>query len=1338
MAKDNVIGLAMGLDVTDLKAGINEVKKLVKQSKDEFNVATAGLDKWTKSSDGLTAKLKQLDKQLDAQNKAVAGYKAEIERVSQLEGDHSIQLEQLKSKLQKAEIEVKKTESSIAKYNTSLSQVNAENKKAESTFGKLTDEIEKQKAELSELEYEYKDAVITYGKNSKEAKALEKQITSLNGELQDNQNEVKKADKQLENLEKQFDDTEEEAADFGSAIDNIKGLGGAVAKGIGAIGATVGGLATAFFATAESTKELRTNMGKIGTAFETAGLSAEQATDTYKNLYAVVADEGKATEATSHIAKLAKSQEDLQKWTEICTGVYATFGDSLPIENLAEASNETAKTGKITGGLADALNWAGKSEEEFQASLDKCSNEQERNKLITETLNGLYSEASEKYKETNKDVIESNKAQAELSDTMADLGAKAEPLLTTIKDGFNKVLQAVIELINGADFEGIKAGIESAFQYFIDTIIPAIVDGFNWIIDNKDTLIAGIVAIGTGMLAWNVVSIIQGVVTAIKGWMVATEGLTLAQKLLNIVLNANPIGIVISLIAGLVAGFVLLWNKSDAFRQFWIDLWEGLKKAVGVVVDWIKANWQALLLFMVNPVAGVFKYLYDNFEGFREIVHKVLNAIKNFFSNLWKDIKKIWGSTVDWFKNIGSKIADGFKSATSKVKDFFSNTWNAIKNVWSIVISWFVNIGTKISNGFKTATNNVKNYFVNTWNNIKKVWNVVISWFSNIATKLVNAFKSIPSKIKTYFSNAWNNVKKIWSTVSGWFANIATKLVNAFKNIPSKIKTFFVNAWNNVKSAWSNPTKFFNDVKDKIINAFKTLPSKMSSIGSDLVKGLWNGIKDMTSWVIGKIKGFTGDVLGGIKKFFGIHSPSKEMAKIGKFLDEGLAQGIEKNKNVVKNATDNLGKELLGSLSGIEKQIENKKLAEKLVALGGKTENPFKGWTHAQLNEESVELESTLANINKQIIDNGIVQEQWGSSSDKMIERAKLLEERYTIQLKLLDIYNQKLKYYESSGVETPKWVEDNLNTLTAGLETTLNEYEELNEAIDNQTEKTTESFVDKFEKALGINEKQMDSWTDKIGNELSKMVDYFEQGFNALGNLGSEFINLYNQSIDNEIQGLDRELSKFNKVKDAEIEKQEELFEKGLITEQELANAKATIEEEKRVQEEETLKKKNELAEKQFNAQKANDIAQATIQGALAIVKGFAELGPIAGAINAGVQAGITAVQIGTIASQKFVPMLAKGGIVDGATLAMIGENGKEAVVPLENNTGWIREIAEKLSEIMQKDFSFGVNQNLVPAYAGNTTINNYYTQNITAPKSPSRIELYRDTKNLLSLKGV
>lgn len=1219
--KDNNIGIKISTDIADLKSGIKSIKDEISRADKDFQKATAGLDKWTASSEGLEAKLNQLNTKLTSQKKSVELYKDEIERVSKLEGDHSVQLQQLKDKLESAEIAVSKTEKEIKHYSNSLEDVTKKEKEAETELGKLTKTISEQESELKDLQTEYKNAVITYGENSEEAKTLAKQISKLSDELDENKNTVKKADDELEKLDKQFDETADSAEQFSKGIDGIKSLGSKVAGGIATIGASIGALAGGFLATAEGTREFRNNMAKLETGFTEAGLTAEDATNTFKELYSVLGDEGQATEATAFLAKFADDEKELASATHTLTGIYATFGAALPLEGLTEAINHTSSLGSVQGNLADALEWSGVNVDDFNAQLEKCSDEEERQALIMETLSGIYDGAADTYKEVNKDVIDSNKAQANLSETMAKLGEKAEPILTVVKEGFNQVLQEILKLTEGVDFNALAEKIKSGFAYFIDTIIPAIKDGFQWVLDNKDVLIAGIVAIGTAMLAWNVVSIVQGVVGAIKGWQAATTGMTTAQALLNAVMSANPIGLVIAAVAGLVAGFVLLWNKSDAFREFWIGLWEKLKSVVRTVVDWIKENWDTMLLFLMHPVAGVFKYLYENFDGFRNKVDEVVKKVVQFFKDCWSNIKEAWSGAKAYFDDLGEKIA------------------------------------------------------------------------------------------------------------------------NAFKNIPSKIKEFFSNAWNNVKTAWSTVTTFFTEIKDNVIDAFKELPSKMLDVGKNLVEGLWNGIKDMSSWVTKKIKGFTDDVLGGIKKFFGIHSPSKEMAKIGKFLDEGLAQGIEKNKTVVTKATDNLGKELLGSLSGIEKQIENKKLAEKLVALGGKSENPFKGWTHAQLNEESVELESTLANINKQIIENGINQEQWGTSQDKMIERANLLEERYQAQLKLIDIYTQKLKYYETSGTDVPDWVKNNLEAVKQGVEITLNEYTELSEKIGEVAQdlnKPADTFVDKFEKAFGLTETQLNEWQNKAGKTLSKVVDYAEKVGGKIGEVGSAISDFINQQIENEMASLDEELNAFNQAKDEELEKQQEMLNQGLISEEEFALAKEKIEEEKRVQEEETLKKKNELAKKQFNAQKANDIAQALIQGALAIVKGFAELGPIGGAINAGIQAGITAFQVGTIASQKFVPMLAKGGIIDSPTFAMVGEAGKEAVIPLENNTGWIKELAEKISSIMQKDFSFGLNNlQLQPAIAQQPIVNNYYYQTINSPKQLSRREIYRDSKNLLALKG-
>ena len=115
----------------------------------------------------------------------------------------------------------------------------------------------------------------------------------------------------------------------------------------------------------ESTKDYRNTMNGLETAFKTAGFEAANANDTYKSLYSVLGDTDKAKEAAQFIGLMANNEKDLASWTDICTGVYATFGDALPIEGLTEAANETAKVGQVTGVLADALNWAGISEDEF-------------------------------------------------------------------------------------------------------------------------------------------------------------------------------------------------------------------------------------------------------------------------------------------------------------------------------------------------------------------------------------------------------------------------------------------------------------------------------------------------------------------------------------------------------------------------------------------------------------------------------------------------------------------------------------------------------------------------------------------------------------------------------------------------------------------------------------------------------------------------------------------------------------------------------------------------------------------------------------------------------------
>ena len=345
---------------------------------------------------------------------------------------------------------------------------------------------EKIKREFSRLKRIFKDLDKNklqkqFDEQAKKAEAAEKALKKMrdNGieptnpayqKMQTNLNNTK-AD--MVKIQKEIDDTSKKLksskVDWESVGETVGKVGKAIGAACAAMGAAIAAAGAAFFGLAEETREARENMGKLETSFTTAGHSAEDA----KNTYTVLGDDGQATEGAAHLAKLTTNEKELSDWTNICTGVYATFGDSLPIEGLTEAANETAKTGSITGNLADALNWAGVSEDDFQASLDACTSEQERQALITSTLNGLYSEAADKYREVNGDIIDAQKATANLNSAMAALGAIAEPIITKLKQLAAELLQEItpfVELI-GKGLTGALSGAESAAEDFTDGLL---------------------------------------------------------------------------------------------------------------------------------------------------------------------------------------------------------------------------------------------------------------------------------------------------------------------------------------------------------------------------------------------------------------------------------------------------------------------------------------------------------------------------------------------------------------------------------------------------------------------------------------------------------------------------------------------------------------------------------------------------------------------------------------------------------------------------------------------------------------------------------------------------
>ena len=260
-------------------------------------------------------------------------------------------------------------------------------------------------------------------------------------------------------------------------------------------------IAAAWAATIEGTRDYREAMAKLETALVTHGHSSETAKKTYKELQAVLGDTDQAVEAANHLALLCSNEEDLSTWTDICRGVYATFGDSLPIEGLTESANETAKVGQVTGSLADALNWAGISEDDFNKQLQACLTTEERQQLIRDTLNNSYKSASEQYKETGKSVMEANVAQEKMTSSLAKIGEVGEPIMTGLKTWVSEMAEAAVPYLE--EFVGWIDENRDSLSQMGDKIsemagigFDFLLDGLVWIAENGELVTTILMGIG--------------------------------------------------------------------------------------------------------------------------------------------------------------------------------------------------------------------------------------------------------------------------------------------------------------------------------------------------------------------------------------------------------------------------------------------------------------------------------------------------------------------------------------------------------------------------------------------------------------------------------------------------------------------------------------------------------------------------------------------------------------------------------------------------------------------------------------------------------------------------
>ena len=548
--------------------------------------------------------------------------------------------------------------------------------------------------------------------------------------------ETDKFKRSVEDAEKQTKSFKEQVAEAGKSVEeNLSGAGEKISTGLKTAGVALAAAGASLLALGESSKEYRNEQAKLQTAFESAGQSAETAKTTYNDLYRVLGDSGVATEAASHLAQLKVGQEELAEYTDICQGVYATFGDSLPIEGLTEAINHTTNLGEVQGTLADALEWSGVSTDEFNEKLAACNTEAEREKLIRETLNGLYGEAAAKFEENNAAILAQNEAQAKMNEAMAALGEVTTPIMTMLTELGANVLTAITPHL-----QSFAENYLPVIQSILTEIGTALGNALNFLLEHQGVLAAIAIVIGTVVAAIGLYNAVAAVKAAMDAAQVTTIGALIAAHIAQAaaaMVALAPYILIVAAIAAVIALIVLC-----------IKHWDKIAEAAGKAWDWIKGVWEKVANWInekvVQPIVKFFQNLWTKIT---EIFGKVKEWFSEKFQQAWEGIKSIWNGVGDWFKGIWTKITGVFGSVKDWFREKFSAAWDAIKNVFSNVGSFFSGLWDKIKSTFSALGTKIGDAI---GGSVKAGINSVIGWIESTINKaigLINGAINIINKV---------------------------------------------------------------------------------------------------------------------------------------------------------------------------------------------------------------------------------------------------------------------------------------------------------------------------------------------------------------------------------------------------------------------------------------------------------------------------------------------------------------------------------------------------------------------------------------------------------------
>jgi len=462
----------------------------------------------------------------------------------------------------------------------------------------LAEALEKSKEKMEtlreaerQLEDRFQRGDLTAQEYREQHRALQREILFTENRMEDLQRQQEQCENAMRHVGDSVEELAEDLEDAGDSAssfsDTFKGafLGGSLAGAIQSIAGSVSSLVS-------ETLEYRKIVGTLETSSKKAGYTAEETAASYKQLYGVLGDEQSAATALANLQALGLEQDQLQQVTEAAIGAWATYGDSIPIDGLAEAINETIQAGQVTGTFADVLNWAGTSEDDFNTALEACQDKASRVNLVMQELaNQGLAETADAWRQNNDDIVAMQEAELDLKDATAEFGEIATPIIATVKQGLADMLHGLMDLLRGSA-----------------PVAPLLA-----------SIASGIAGLKLGSFISNILTTTKNI-GSLKG----------AFTLLSAAFRANPIGVVISLIAALAAGLVTAYQTNEKFRNVVDQAWKTIKTTV------------------VNCVNGILDTLKSLPSIFSQAGKKMMRGILDGMQSVWNSISSWVSEKIRW------------------------------------------------------------------------------------------------------------------------------------------------------------------------------------------------------------------------------------------------------------------------------------------------------------------------------------------------------------------------------------------------------------------------------------------------------------------------------------------------------------------------------------------------------------------------------------------------------------------------------------------------------------------------------------------------------------------